>query len=71
MGLREISEEAVSEAVRSPDRIVFQNDQRTRCVKYQTIEKKEKLLVVVVEKSDAGTLIITAFLTSKVHKYLS
>ena len=67
---REISKEEVILALLNPDKIISQIDQRFKALKIVKRKRKKFLLVVVFEKTNSKKIIITAFLTSKIKKYL-
>ncbi|TRZ77168.1 DUF4258 domain-containing protein [bacterium] len=67
---RNIAEIRVIEAITFPDKIVKQVNQRMQAVKIYTIQSKKYLLIVVFEQTNTVKTIITAFITSKIRKYL-
>lgn len=60
----------VEDAVISSHRIVNQSDSRFRALKQLTIKGRLYVLVVVFDQSNQTRTIVTAFVTSKVEKYL-
>ena len=64
---RKISLKEVKDAVRDPDKIMRQSAKRMRAVK----RRDEKyLLVVIYDMFPSQTKVVTAFITSKIQKYL-
>lgn len=56
--------------IRSPDKITKQAEIRFRAVKKFQKLRKKFLLVVVYDKYNSNVEIVTAFITSKIYKYL-
>jgi hypothetical protein len=67
---RKITLSMVSETVKKPESTATGYGGRTVCQKIFMVEGKEKLLRVVCEAEGKSTLVITAYLTSQVRKYL-
>jgi len=67
---REISKEEVVLAFLNPNKIISQTNQRFKALKIVKRKRKKFLLIVVFEKANSKKIIITAFLTSKIKKYL-
>jgi hypothetical protein len=67
---REISEKAVKDGLKNPDKIILQNLPRFRALKKIRRLKKSYLLVVVFDKSAKTKEVVTVFYTSKLSKYL-
>ena len=67
---RKISKEEVILALLDTDKIISQTNQRFKALKIVKRKRKKFLLIVVFEKINSKKIIITAFLTSKIKKYL-
>ena len=67
---RNISEREVKESFKNPDRIIKQRPNRFRLLKVIRKQDKDYLLIIVFERKKSSDEIITAFITSKVKKYL-
>jgi len=69
---RNLSEAEVIMAVRTSDATIKQSPHRFRAVKkvHKNSGSKPHLLVVIYDTRGARKEIVTAFLTSKIHKYL-
>lgn len=67
---RGISEDMVREALLHADRTVPQSIARTRFFRFVTHGEKRMLVVVVTETRNDTQTVITAFITSKVTKYI-
>ncbi len=63
---RGIEREAVEECLRNPDKVISLNNV-FQCVKKV---EKDKVLIVVYRKLDEMLLVITAYISAKIHKYL-
>lgn len=68
---RGISRARILQALAAPDHIRAQDDNVVEAVKQITRKSKTYLLVVVYRKTPSSLRVITAFVTSKVSKYLS
>jgi len=68
---RNISRDAVTDTVRTPDKECHGDRGRIVCQKtyFDTMLQKNMLLRVIVEEKDDVVLIITAYKTSKIEKY--
>lgn len=53
-----------------PDKTIIQDDNRRKAVKLPHVRKKQYLIIVVYEEYSMFNKIITAFITSKIKKYL-
>ncbi len=67
---RSISKILVRDALELPDRTIRQNDGRFRTVKLLAKRDKKYALVVIYEETGDTKRVITAFLSSKIKKYL-
>jgi hypothetical protein len=67
---RHISEQAVRRCIEIPDNILTQPSGRIRVLKKFSKSGKVYALIVVYENIRASRRVITAFVTSKVEKYL-
>ena len=67
---RNVSRDQIKESFRSPDKIIKQSPNRFRLLKIVQKQGKDYLLVIVFERKRSSDEIITAFITSKVKKYL-
>ncbi len=66
MKQRDISKEIVEMSFASPEKIVHKASESVLIKKLKT-----KLLVVVFRETDSVIFVITAYITSKVNKYLN
>jgi len=67
---RDISKREISFILNKPDGLVEQSSGKFQAVKLVIKNSRPFLLVVIYRQTDAGYRIITAFLTSKINKYL-
>jgi hypothetical protein len=67
---RRILPKEVRETLRNPDKIIQQPANRFQALKLFQKSGKVYLLIVVYEKKGNSVEVITAFITSKVRKYL-
>lgn len=67
---RNISEQFVKQALRKPDKTFLQTNFRKKIIKKFKQRRKNYLLIVVCEEQDGMKKVITAFITSKIKKYL-
>lgn len=67
---RKITQAMVLRCIKSPDAIIHQLGQRYRALQITSRGRKHYLLVTVYDRQPNTLLVITAFLTSKVKKYL-
>jgi hypothetical protein len=65
MKQRGIDKELVEECLENPDRTLLKED-TYRCIK----KINDRVLVVIFRKNDDTILVITAFVSTKTHKYL-
>ena len=65
MKQRGIDKELVEECLENPDRTLLKED-TYRCIK----KIDDKVLVVIYRKNNNTILVITAFVSTKKHKYL-
>ena len=70
MQQRHITEKAVRECLRIPDKTIIQNSLRFRAIRKIKRFKKAYLIVVVFDKFTNRKEVVTVFYTSKFHKYL-
>mgnify|MGYP001602231423 FL=1 len=67
---RNLSRDKVKEIVRKPDKIIQQSYVRFRAIRLLRRRKKSYLMIVVYDEKNSTKEIITAFITSKIRKYL-
>lgn len=67
---RNLSEKEIMMAILDPDKIVRESFQKFQALKIIERKGKRYLLVVVLRNENSSKKIITAFLTSKIKKYL-
>jgi hypothetical protein len=67
---RRISEEWIRETINSPTQVVVGYGMRNVAQRKYTIENKEYLLRVVYEEKENVKIVLTAYLTSQVERYL-
>lgn len=67
---RNLHKTDVLETVRNPDAIVPQSTYRFRAIRKFTKRNKQYLYIVIYEVRNSKKDIITAFITSKIKKYL-
>jgi len=60
----------LAETVKNPYRIVKGYGNRIVRQKIYTIDNKKKLLRVICEEDEGSIIIVTAYLTSQIKKYL-
>jgi len=68
---RSIDKKLVLKTINSPDKIILQHEIRKQAVKLIKRNKKKYLIVVIYEETSRSKKVITAFLTSKIKKYLN
>lgn len=68
---RNIGREAIHEVLAHPERRYTQTDGLVRAMGFITRHNKRYLLMVVYRDRKSENRIVTVFLTSKIHKYLS
>lgn len=67
---RNIDETEIFEAITNPDQVNRYSDGKLRSVKEVKRNNKVFLLIVIHKPANLSVKIITAFLTSKINKYL-
>lgn len=68
---RNILPEDVLECVARPDKVVRQTTVRFRTIKLFKKSKKRYILIVIYDKQEYNkTIIVTAFISSKIKKYI-
>ena len=67
---RNISEREIRKSIENPDKILKQSPQRFRLIKEIKRAGRSYILIVIFEQKNSFKEIITAFITSKVKKYL-
>lgn len=67
---RNLSKAAIEQAVRNPDRLIRQSPRRYLATRTIRRNGKKYLLVVVFDARGERTELVTAFITSKITKYL-
>ncbi|MBI2459524.1 MAG: DUF4258 domain-containing protein [Parcubacteria group bacterium] len=68
---RKITEKLVKLALNKPDKIILQFNFRKKSIKQFKRRRRNYLLIVVYEEQRAAQKVITAFITSKIQKYLT
>ena len=68
--LRKITLDMLNEAIASPDQTVKGYGGRIVKQKIYNINNKDKLLRVVCEKEGKDNIVVTAYLTSQIKKYM-
>lgn len=67
---RNLTTREVENALHKPDRHIPQTFRRWRAVRIVTRQRKRYCLVVIYDRTNSHAEIVTAFLTSKLTKYL-
>ena len=67
---RGITKKDVVDCVRYPDKVLKQSKIRSRALQVTLQKQKRYLLVVIYDQTSNEISIITAFITSKIKKYL-
>jgi len=67
---RKISPKKIVSAIENPTKVLSQGDNRYKAVKLTRRRNKKYLLVVVYDAIDSVKEVVTAFVTSKINKYL-
>jgi len=67
---RNISESEIIFAVQYPDKMISQLDEKFQVIKLIKKNNKKFALVVIYRETNSAKKVITAFLTTKVKKYL-
>ncbi len=67
---RSLSKNEIISTISKPDKIIPQNNHKFKAVRRLKKNNKQYLLVVIYRKINSISKVITAFLTSKVNKYL-
>lgn len=67
---RNLLEADVVETVRKPDHVIRQSSARLRAIRKIRKRNRTYLLVVIYDEKDIFKEIVTAFITSKIKKYL-
>lgn len=67
---RNLSEIEILKTINKPDKIIQQSTLRHKALKIIHKNKKQYLLIVVYDIKNITKEIVTAFLTSKITKYL-
>lgn len=70
MAERAISEELITEALRSPTKIGRDKRQRILVKKIYEGRRKKRLLLLALEREDTKWCVITVIDTTKIQKYL-
>lgn len=68
---RNLKEKLIKSALDKPDKTTLQFNFRKRAYKRFKRRRKNYLLIVIYEEQSSGKKVITAFLTSKIKKYLN
>ncbi len=67
---RNISKKQIIYAISKPDKIISQSNQKFQAVKLTKKGNKKYLLIVIYSITNSTKKVITAFLTTKIKKYL-
>ena len=67
---RNLSKSQIISTILKSDKTLAQENQKFRAVKLIKKVKKEYLMVVIYRKTNSSIKVITAFLTTKIKKYL-
>jgi len=67
---RNISEDEIISAILNPDKTVPQSQNKFRSIKSMKEGGKKYLIVVIHRQINSTRKVITAFLTTKINKYL-
>lgn len=67
---RNIARQTVIDALNSPNCAIAQTNQRKQAIKFFLKNQKKYLIIAVYEENLKSKTIITAFITSKIKKYL-
>ena len=67
---RQITTHKVEQTILYPDKLFQQDGHRWRAIKTVKKQKKQYCLVVIYDTVDSHKVVVTAFLTSKLQKYL-
>ncbi|MFH1564855.1 MAG: DUF4258 domain-containing protein [bacterium] len=70
MNERNISRQTVIDALNFPNCIITQNNQRKQAIKFFLKNQKKYLIIAIYEENLKCKNVITAFITSKIKKYL-
>lgn len=67
---RKLSKAEVEHAIREPEKVIAQSSYRYCAIKPIRKHKKDYLLIVIYDETADQKEIVTAFITSKIEKYL-
>jgi hypothetical protein len=67
---RNLIESEIISTILKPDKIIPQSHGKSQAVKSIKKNRKQYLMVVIYRKTNSSLKVITAFLTSKIKKYL-
>lgn len=67
---RRLSKIEIERAIRKPQKLIQQSSRRYRALKTVHRNKKRYLLVVIYDLRNSTREVVTAFLTTKLKKYL-
>lgn len=67
---RKLSKRTVARTVTHPEKLIQQSPTRYRAVRTLTSRDRRFLLVVIYDRENSAREVVTAFLTTKFHKYL-
>ena len=70
MAERNISEDKILSTLSNPDKIIAQSQGKFQAVKLTKENGKKYLIVVIYRQINSTKNVITAFLTTKIKKYL-
>ena len=67
---RNLTENEIISTLSEPDKIILQAERKFKAVKLINKEGKKYLMVIIYRKTNSILRVITAFLTTKIKKYL-
>ena len=67
---RNLSELEIISTISYPDKIILQSQQKFQAIKLINQNHKKYLIIVVYRQKNSFKKVITAFLTTKIEKYL-
>jgi hypothetical protein len=67
---RKINRRVIRQVIKTPDYLITQPNNRFRALKLIKLNVNDHLLIIIFERIDDIIKIITAFITSKIEKYL-
>lgn len=67
---RKIAETEVLQAIKQPHKVIRQDARRYLAIRISRKNTRQHLLIVVYDNKDSVKEVVTAFITSKIEKYL-